>query len=264
MKSHVQRSIGRLVGIMVIIVVAGIFIARSYYGNQNRSVDPRIKNARELYEKYDSYARAGDYYRIFALLDSIFVIYRGVPHYAEAFELGVLHNNRAAALLTIALYGDSIPESANPYFELPADSLVAMAELNIRAAIGLYNGWNLRFDGKDDQEIKKMIEAEFMDGLKDTYPDMAHKYLDTRVKEIIKAQLENKRRLSVCHTNLGLVHRLREEYSEAVAEYERALSLWERNLDAENNLNKLLGRPLKKRNIIQKLFPPAKELSNKK
>ncbi len=264
MKAATQRSIGRLVGIMVIIVVAGIFIARAYYGNLNRSVDPRIKQARELYEQYDRYAPTGNYYRIFALLDSISVVYRGVPHYAESFELGVLHNNRAAALLTIALYGDSIPETSNPYFGLPADSIVAMAEKNISLAIGLYEDWNGRFDGKDDVEIKEMIEAEFMDGLEDTDPDLATKYLDTRVKEILNAQLENQRRLSVCHTNMGLVYRLREEYPEAAAEYEIALSLWERNLDAENNLNKLLGRPLKKRNVIQKLFPPAKELSNKK
>jgi tetratricopeptide (TPR) repeat protein len=264
MKAHTQRSIGRLVGIMVIIVVAGILIARSYYGNLNRSVDPRIKQARELYEQYDKFARAGDYYLIFTLLDSISIVYLGVPHYAESFELGVLHNNRAAAMLTIAIYGDSIPETLNPFLKLHADSIVAMAENNIRSAISIYEGWNQRFDGKDDEKIRQMIEREFMDGLKSIDPDLVDKYLDTRVKEIVKAQLENKRRLSVCHTNMGLVHRLREEYPEAVAEYEMALTLWERNLDAENNLNKLLGRPLKKRNIIQKLFPPDKELSTKK
>jgi hypothetical protein len=264
MKTYTQRSIGRLVGIMVIIVVAGILVARSYYGNLNRSVDPRIKQARELYEQYDKFARTGNYHRILALLDSISVIYKAVPHYAESFEVGVLHNNRAAALLTIAIYGDSIPEASNPYFGLPADSIISMAEKNIRLAMGIYKGWNYRFLGKDDEEIKEMIETEFMDGLEEIDSNLAAKYLNTRIKEILNAQLENQRRLSVCHTNMGLVFRLREEYPEAVAEYEMALNLWERNLDAENNLNKLLGRPLKKRNIIQKLFPPAKELSNKK
>lgn len=264
MKTFTQGSTGRLVGIMLIIVVAGVLVARSYYGNLNRSVDPRIKQARELYEQYDKYARTGDYYRIFALFDSISAIYNQVPHYVQSFELGVLLNNRAAAQLTIALYGDSIPQASNPYFGLPADSIVTMAEKNILLAIRLYEDWNARFDGKDDEVIKAMIEAEFMDGLDPADPDMAYKYLDTRVKEILDAQMENQRRLSVCHTNMGLVYRLRAKYPEAVAEYEMALSLWERNLDAENNLNKLLGRPLKKRNIIQKLFPPAKEFSNKK
>lgn len=264
MKAATQRSIGRLVGIMAIIVVAGVFVARSYYGNLNRSVDPRIQQARELYEQYDKYARSGDYYRIFALLDSISAIYKGILHYEESFELGVLHNNRAAALLTIALYRDSIPESANPYFELPIDSIVTMAENSIRMAIALYEGWNRRFDGKEDEEIRKMIEPEFMNGLEQTYPDLADKYFNNRVKEIGSAQMENQRRLSVCHTNLGLVYRYRKEYPEAVVQYEKAIALWGRNLDAENNLNKLLGRPIKKRNFIQKMFPPDKEGSTKK
>lgn len=263
MKAATQRSIGRLVGIMAIIVVAGVFVARSYYGNLNRSVDPRIQQARELYEQYDRSARTGDYYRIFALLDSISAIYRGTPHYEESFELGVLHNNRAAALLTIALYRDSIPESVNPYFELPTDSIVTMAENSIRVAIAIYEEWNKRFEGKEDQEIRKMIEPEFMNGLEQTYPDLAEKYIKNRVKEIGNAMVENQRRLSVCHTNLGLVYRYREEYPEAVKQYEKAMALWDRNLDAENNLNKLLGRPIKKKNFIQKMFPPDKEVSTK-
>ena len=264
MKAATRSSIGKLVGIMVIIVVVGVFVARSYYGNQNRSVDPRILHARELYEQYDSYARTGDYYRIVGLLDSISAIYMHTPHYVESFELGVLHNNKAAALLTIALYRDSIPESSNPYFDLTNDSVVALAENQIRIAIALYEGWNSRFEGKDDAEIRRMIEVVFMNGLEQTYPDLADKYLTNRVKEIHASLVENQRRLSVCYTNLGLVYRFREEYPEAVDQYEKAIVLWDRNLDAENNLNKLLGRPLKKRNIIQKLFPPSKELSSKK
>lgn len=256
MKAATQRSIGRLVGIMLIIVVAGIFVARSYYGNLNQSVDPRIQQARELYQQYDRFARSGDYYRIFALLDSISAIYRGTLHYAESFELGVLHNNRAAALLTIALYRDSIPESANPYFELPTDSIVWMAEANIRVAIALYEGWNRRFEGKEGEEIRTMIEPEFMNGLEQTYPDLAEKYLKNRVKEIGNSVVENQRRLSVCYTNLGLVYRYRKEYPEAVVQYEKAMALWDRNLDAENNLNKLLNKPIKKRNLLQKIFPP--------
>jgi len=260
MKASTQRSVGRLVGIMVIIVVAGVLIARSYYGNQNRSVDPRIQAARELYEQYDEIARTGDYYRIFALLDSISVLYSGTPHYMESFEQGVLHNNRAAALLTIALYRDSIPESSNPYFELSSDSIVAMAESQIRMAIALYEGWNSRYKGMEDTEIRQKIEGDFLIGLEQFDPDMTAKYLANRVKEIHTSLEENQRRLSVCFTNLGLVYRLREEYPEAVTQYEVAMELWDRNLDAENNLNKLLGRPLKKRNFIQRMFPPDKEI----
>jgi len=264
MKVSAQRSTGRLVGIMLVVVVAGILVARSHYRNVNSSVDPRIQRARELYQQYDRYARTGDYYRIFALIDSISAIYKGTPHYEESFEQGVLLNNRAAALMTIALYGDSIPETANPYHDLPGDSVVSMAEKSLREAFILYERWNSRFEGKDEPGIRNIIEPEFMMGLEDRDPELAGKYLKNRVKEISEALVENQRRLSVCHTNLGLVYRYREQYPEAVAEYEKAIALWERNLDAENNLNKLLGRPLRKRNFIQRMFPPEKDITIKK
>ncbi len=249
---------------MLIVVVAGVLVARSYYGNLNRSVDPRIRQARELYEQYDSYARLGDYHRIFSLLDSIATIYKSTAHYTEAFELGVLHNNRAAALLTIALYRDSIPQSANPYYELETDSVVALAEKQIRKAIALYDRWDEVFSGKSDEEIRVMIESVFRQGLEQTEPALADKYLKRRVSEISEAVVENQRRLSVCYTNLGLVYRTRGEYPEAVAHYEKAMTLWDRNLDAENNLNKLLNRPIKKRNFIQRMFPPSKDASTNK
>jgi len=259
-----QRSTGRLVGIMVIIVVAGMFISRSYYGNLNRSVDPRIKEARQLYEQYDRIAQTGDYYRVTALLDTIADLYGGILHYEESFELGVLHNNRAAILLTVALYGDSIPGSFNPYLNWSVDSMVNRAEYHIRGAMAIYDNWSSRFEEKNDEEIRQMIREDFMTGLEHTEPDLAEKYLTTRVREIRNSLLENRRRLSVCYTNLGLVHRLRGEHTEAAAHYEKAIDLWERNLEAENNLNRLLGRPLKKRNIIQKLFPPGKEITDTK
>ena len=249
---------------MLIVVVAGVLVARSYYGNLNRSVDSRIRQARELYEQYDSYARLGDYHRIFSLLDSIANIYKSTAHYTEAFELGVLYNNRAAALLTIALYRDSIPQSANPYYELEPDSVVALAEKQIRKAIALYNRWDMVFSGKSDEEIRAMIESVFMRGLDQTEPALADKYLKRRVSEISEAVVENQRRLSVCYTNLGLVYRTRGEYTEAVAHYEEAMALWDRNLDAENNLNILLNRPIKKRNFIQRMFPPSKDASTNK
>ncbi len=259
MKAGTQRSLGRLVGIMLIIVVAGVIVARSYYGNMNRSVDPRIQHARELYELYDQYARTGDYYRIFALLDTISEIYMSIPHYEKSFELGVLHNNRAAAMLTIALYRDSIPDSSNPLHVLSADSIVNMAAHEVETAISQYKAWSERFEGKEEEEIRIMIRQEFLDGLETTSPEMSEKYLNTRVKELENATVENVKRLSVCHTNLGLVYRYWGDYKEAVAEYELAMTLWDQNLDAENNLNKLLNRPIKKRNFIQKMFPPKKE-----
>ena len=246
---------------MLIIVLAGILLAKSFYGNRNRSVDPRIVPARELYEGYNEYARTGDYHRVFALLDTIGQIYHSIPHYRESFELGVLENNRAAAFLTIALYRDSIPDSNNPLNGLTSDTLVQMASFHIHEAIGLYNQWNATYSGLSRDEIRELIHPEFVQGLESSDPDLREKYLETRTEEIEEAQEENPRRLSVCYTNLGLIHRYRGEYIKAAEQYKKAIELWDRNLDAENNLNVLLNKPLRKRNFIQRMFPPSKDAS---
>ncbi|MEA1885848.1 MAG: hypothetical protein U9N72_01385 [Bacteroidota bacterium] len=88
--------------------------------------------------------------------------------------------------------------------------------------------------------------------------DLINKYIEKRADEIMKAVEETDRRLSVCYTNMDVIRRQRGEYEAAVRCYEKALDLWVRNLSAENNLNTLHGKPLKKRNIIQNLFPPEK------
>jgi len=259
MKESRAHSIRTLVLAMVAIVIIGVLVARSYYGNINRSVDPRIAEARELYSRYDQSARTGDYYQIFALLDSIQQIYMDTRHYRVSFEMGVLENNRAAALLTIALYADSIPRSRNPFHGREADSVVLLARSHALMAIDTYETWNREFEGKSGEQILEMIEPEFTEGLGHSEPDQIRKFLLNRVREIETALRENNRRLSVCYTNLGVIYRHQGAYVEAVEQYEKALELWDRNLDAENNLNKLLNKPIKKRNIIQKLFPPSRE-----
>ncbi|MCK5136074.1 MAG: tetratricopeptide repeat protein [Bacteroidales bacterium] len=256
MKPSGQKSIRALILVMIAVVVIGILIAKNYYGNANRSVDPRIVHARELYAKYDSYAREGNFYMIFALLDSIELVYNATDHYRNSFELGVLDNNRTAALLTISMYMDSIPAAYNPFSGISTDSIVALAEIHARQAIATYVNWNADYKDRTIQQISLMIESEFMKGLENMDPDTKGKHLESRAREIEEAVRENDRRLSVCYTNLGLVFRQKGAYKDAVEQYEKALELWDRNLDAENNLNKLLNRPVRKRNIIQKLFPP--------
>lgn len=259
MRSPINNSTKALVLIMIALVSIGMLIAWSYYRNIDRSIDPRVVKARELYAKYDIYAQEGNYYKVFALLDSIESIYSATKHYEGSFELGVLYNNRAAALLTITMSADSIPMKYNPYANSKADSIVTFAEINVLKAISIYDNWLIGYTGKSREQICEIIESEFMEGLENISPDLETKYLLARAKDIEKAISENDRRLSVCYTNLGIVFRQREQYKEAVEQYEKALELWDRNLNAENNINLLLGRPLKKRNIIQKIFPPDRD-----
>lgn len=258
MRIFQNKSTRALILIMLALVVVALVVAKTYYSKQNGSVDPRVVRARELYAKYDSYAFKGEFQEIFPLLDSIENEYLAIKHYSKSYEPGVLYNNRAAALLTLALYSDSIPAERNPYADLSSDSLVTMAERELVTVIECYKSWLKRYEDKTAEEIKDMIRDEFIIGLGEPDSASIEKYLDVRVKEIEKAFEENKRRLSVSYTNMGVVRRYREDYESALDYYAMALELWDRNLDAENNINRLLGKPLKKRNIIQKLFPPEK------
>ena len=222
-------------------------------------MDPRILEARELYSTYNGMAQEGDYYRVFALLDSIERIYKQHDHYRNSFELGVLDNNRAAALLTLALHSETIAPAAHPFPGISSDSLVNLAEVHVNRAIRTYTEWHDLYASKSSRQILQTIEKEFLEGLEQAEPGLRSKYLEARVDEIKVAVMENDRRLSVCFTNLGLVHRHMGDNESAVKQYEKAIELWDRNLEAENNLNRLLNRPLKKRNLIQKLFPPGRD-----
>ena len=254
-----KKNTRTLIVVMAITVILGIIVARYYYRSLNHSIDPRIAGARELYTSYNRHALEGDYKAIFRLLDSIESIYLATEHYRNSFEVGVLHNNRAAAILTIALHRESIPPAADPFSDAGFDSLVSMAEIQLLKAVEIYRHWQGIYRGHTDEEIKSRIAAGFIKELKDYPAKTAERYMERRVREIMDATLENDRRLSVCYSNLGLVCRHRGEIREAADHYQKALKLWDRNLEAENNLNILLGRPMKKRNLLQKLFPPERE-----
>ena len=112
--------------------------------------------------------------------------------------------------------------------------------------------------GEDEQEVELMLEKGFLKGLEGYNEADIQKFQHKRNQEINEAQAETKRRLSVSYTNLGLVYRQQLKYEDAALSYQKAIENWDRNLTAENNLNKLMGRPEKKRNLIQKLFPPER------
>jgi hypothetical protein len=260
MKIVLKGSTRNLIIIIVLLVVVAIVIAGTYYSYQNRSVDPRIKEARRLYASYNQYAKQGDYFRIFDLLDSIEDIYASQIHYSRSFERGVIQNNRAAAFLILSMHGDQIAPERNPFYGLSADTLITLAEEASLKSISIYEDFIQRFDTLPPTMIPEIIRKEFMAGL-DTFPeDLKERYLSSRVKEIERSRTENLRRLSVSYTNYGIALRLESDNLGAAKQYEKALELWDMNLQAENNLNRLLGRPLRKRNFIQKLFPPDRNL----
>lgn len=241
-----------LIIIMCALVLSGISVSYFYYGNINKSTDPRIVEARTLYGKYNVYAQHNNFDSIFWLMDSIELIYTGFEHYKNSYEVGVLYNNRAASFLTMALYSGGIEIKEQ-------DSLIHLAEIAASNSIIIYQNWLERFEDKSAEEIEQIISNDFYAGLENFEAKRKNTYLKNRVKEIEDSQTETKRRLSVSYTNLGIIERHKLQYEAAARCYKKAMDLWDRNLTAENNLNILLGRPIKKRSFIQKLFPPDRD-----
>lgn len=241
-----------LILIMGALVVSGITISYLYYKNVNESTDPRIVQARTLYEKYNAYAQSGAYESIFSLMDSIESIYKAIDHYKDSYEIGVLYNNRAASFLTKVMYTEHMEVNAQ-------DSLITLAENSAMRSIEIYEQWLEVFQDKNLEDIELFISDDFIKGLENYNTKQKNDYLKNRVKEIQDSRTETKRRLSVSYTNLGIIYRHKLQYEAAANCYKRAVDLWDRNLTAENNLNVLLGRPIKKRSFIQKMFPPDRD-----
>ncbi|MBN2807362.1 MAG: tetratricopeptide repeat protein, partial [Prolixibacteraceae bacterium] len=250
--NHPKRALMFMMGALVLI---GFGIANLYYNYQNNSVDPRIKEARELYSQYDQFTQSNNFKAIFQLLDSIESIYSHIAYYSQSFEVGVLKNNRAATYLSMAIYFDNNSLSLDGITTLSKDTLLTLSENEVMKSIEIYERWLTFYSNLDQNAISAEVGKSFLDGLGNYAEKDKGRFSTKRVKEIKEAQFETPRRLSVAYTNLGIIMRHREKYQEAIHCYEKAIELWDRNLAAENNLNTLLGRPLKKRNVLQKIFP---------
>ena len=244
-----NKNTRALILIMSALVVLVIIITRIYYTSVNKSVDPRVLEARNLYEKYNFYAQNSEFDSVFLLMDAIELIYNSTKHYKNSFETGVLYNNRSASFLTMALYSkDYLNDS------IIQDSLINLAELAARRSIDIYDSWLLKYDTKSPEEVERIVSDDFYSGLENYSDEQKSKFLKKRIKEVLEAQAETSRRLSVSYTNLGIIYRHKLLYEDAARYYKKAIDLWDRNLTAENNLNLLLGRPLTKRNFIQKIL----------
>jgi tetratricopeptide (TPR) repeat protein len=245
-----NKQTRKLIIIMSSLVFMVVVISWFYYGRINNSVDPRIVEARKMYEKYNDYTQTGKPDQVFLLMDSIEEIYSRSVYYRNSFETGVLYNNRAAAYLTEVLYSEDS--------SLNTDSLVGLAENNCKKSIEIYESWLNNYQDLNEKEIERMLNQEYSPELNNYSEKLQQKYLANRLKELQEARIETPRRLSVSYTNLGIIYRYRQQYDSAAIYYEKALTLWDQNLTAENNLNILLGQPQRKRSLIQKIFPPEK------
>lgn len=235
---------------MVVLVAIGIAVAWVYYGNINRAVDPRVRQAQVMYGRYNVYASENNAEMVLALLDSIEDIYLSVPHYKGSFEIGVVHNNRASVFLTMALSDSVVEEIRQFYFSL--------SEKHLNESLSFYTRWIDLFGDKSEEEITGFVHEEFSaDGSLSKNKNL-DAIIRRRVNEIITAQLEMPRRMSVSYTNLGIIRRHENKPEEALDYYIKALELWDQNHVAKNNINVLFGDPIEKQSFIRKLFPPER------
>ncbi|MFW5805756.1 MAG: tetratricopeptide repeat protein [Bacteroidales bacterium] len=247
--------------IMVTLVVLSIIFSKFYYKNVNDSVDPRIVTARNMYEKYNDLTQDHQYEDVIVLMDSIQQIFDQHDFYTNSFETGVLANNRAAVYLSVALHKDSLKalSKAEKLTKLSVDSLLDLATSELQFTLDVYYDWKNTYAEMNRKEWKNKIKNNFYQGLEAYNAEEKEAFLENRLDLMEDTKTEIDRRLSVSHTNMGMVYRLREEYDSAVHQYAKAMELWDRNLTAKNNLNVLLDKPIEKRNVIQKLFPPDRD-----
>lgn len=250
-KNRTTRAL--IISICALVAIA-LLITHFYYKNLNQSVDPRIVEARLLYENYNKLAQNNAFDSVFVLLDSIEEMYTSIDHYKNSYEIGVLYNNRAATFLTMALYIENGENKV--HFQ---DSLMNLAEKAANKSILIYDSWLNIYKDKNAVTCEEIISRDFFIGLENYTYNQKDRFLQNRIKEVEEAKYETQRRLSVSYTNLGIVYRFKQEYESAALSYKKAMDLWDKNLTAENNLNVLLGMPLRERNFIQKLFPSSKD-----
>ncbi|MBN1143888.1 MAG: hypothetical protein JXA72_05670 [Bacteroidales bacterium] len=222
-----------------------------YYRDINQSEDPRIKKARELLLQYEQVSGRITSYTSFALLDSANAIFRSFPDYETSFETGLIYNNKSSALLIMAIYDSSLTESEKRM----------LLDLSMRycdSSISVYRGWIEEWDDLPSDTIAERLKAH----MKQNHPAFAgsnfNKVFSRRVKNMVTAQVETPRRLSVSLTNKGTIFRHMLLPDSSLICYQEALALWKDNRQAKSNMSVLLGGEPVKTTLIESLFPPDK------
>ncbi len=232
----------KLIAIMIAISIIAIITAKIYYGNINKSEDPRTIHIRELYKKYTLFVKKNDFDNAVVTLDKIEIEYKKIEHYKKSFEIGVIYTNRAALYLTLALYHS--PE------EIEKQSNLNISEKLLNTSLIYYKEWENKYKNLSKPELSKLIINDFEDIKKNK-----NVIIKKRVEDIKLAINEINRRTSVTYTNLGIVKRHQKKFKEAIEYYQNAIKLWKENFTAKNNLRVLLGKEPQKRGLIEKMFP---------
>jgi tetratricopeptide (TPR) repeat protein len=244
---------GTKVILVITFVVSSVTLAFAYfyYLGINRMEDPRVRQARELLEEYDQLSATGNPMERFSLLDSASAIYASFADYQQSFEFGVILNNKSSALILSALYDStmSVPER---------NTVLSLAQSFCDSSIANYKTWLVEWGGLSSDEIATRIKPHMLENDPAFQGLNYEKIFEKRVKDIVVAQVETPRRLSVSLTNLGTIYRHTARQDSALLFYKEAIELWGDNRIAKSNLNVLMGGEPIEPSVIESLFPPEK------
>lgn len=242
-----------LIGIFIIICMT-LLVAYIYYNGKNKAEDPRIVQTKYMFRQFNDLMEENKFFLALPLLDTIEYILVRVPGYKESYELGIVNNDRGSVYLSMALYGSK--DSTERI------KLLEIAKRNIDTAIAIYNDWMDKNGTLSKEELSKNAKPFFSENDLSFKGKNYKKILHKRAEDLVLAQKETLRRLSVCFTNLGIIQRHQYKQNEAVESYIKAIKLWKDNFTARNNFNVLMGKPPEDRSIIDQLFPPDKNKFN--
>jgi tetratricopeptide (TPR) repeat protein len=207
-----------------------------------------------VFRQFDELMKVNEFSSALPLADTIITILANVPGYKESYEPGKVYNNIGSTYLSMALYESKDSSEKGRLLEL--------AKRNIDSSVVIYNTWLNKYSTLCRQELFQYIKPFFPEN-DDAFKGKSYKkVLQKRVDDLILAQKETPRRLSVCYTILGIVLRHQYKLDEAVENYIKAIKLWKDNYTARNNFNVLMGQQHHDRSIIDKLFPPDKNYYN--
>lgn len=231
--------------------VLAIIFAFFYYRDINNSEDPRVNKAHKFLLQYEKESGRNNNLETFPFLDSANAIFMSYPDYEFSFEIGVIYNNKSSALLLMALYDSIIGE-----FE--KNNLLTLAMKYCDSSISNYSAWITSWDSLPPEIIADRISPY----MKKDDPAFRgydfEKIFSRRVKNIVAAQIETPRRLSVSLSNKGTIYRHMMKPDSSLICYQLALSLWKENRTAKSNLNVLMGGEPIQPSLIESLFPPDK------
>ncbi|WP_027183909.1 hypothetical protein [Desulfovibrio inopinatus] len=244
----------RLLFAMLAVSVLYIGGMALYYDYQNSAADPRVASARIDMKNYQTNLSEKNWSGALDALDSAEAIYANVPAYQKSFERGVLENDKAAVyLLTME---NHLLTMETPELDDKGRWLLEQAEFHAQNAKKIYTKWLKNFGTVSGTTLRTDLEPYFTDN---DFPNAdAERIRERRLQELIDAQTETPRRLSVTLTNLGIIARYNGNGAQAASLYQEALEYWPDNETAKANLARLRGEDHEGRSALEKLFPPKR------